>query len=355
MKKSVLFFILISSLSFSQKNLKISDLQPKTENFTFPVISYIENPLVENKINTFLQVNELEYVPDSGKTPFKFVSTDTNSYSHYIYFYDWEKLDAPKNILTIGMHGEASGAYSEEFTNWKNFDLRNGNFINAEDLFQPASKKMVEEIIQKKIKKRISDFLTKLKSEKNPPEEAEDQIALYEDCFIEHTLEDIGYFFGKDKLTFVSGRCSSHAMRALDELGSHEITFTYKELEKYWSPYAENLLSGSEKTDKTSLNNKLYQGKIDGKYPITVLISQIYTDGSFYAKYWYHKNKILIEWGGKIKDNHMSMIEDDYYSEELKEWIPRALVEAEVKGNKIIGTWQDYKTKKYLSIELEEL
>lgn len=251
MKKSALFFILIFGLSFSQKNLKISDLQPKTENFTFPVISYAENPLVENKINTFLQVNELEYVPDSGKNPFKFASTATNSYSNYVYFYDWKKLEAPKNILTIGMHGEASGAYSEDFANWKNFDMRTGNFINAEDLFQPASKKIVEEIIQKKIKKRISDFLTKLKSEKNPPEEAKDQIELYDDCFIEHTLKDIGYFFGKSKLTFVAGRCSSHAMRALDELGSHEIAFTYKELEKYWSPYAANLLSGSEKIDKT--------------------------------------------------------------------------------------------------------
>jgi hypothetical protein len=115
------------------------------------------------------------------------------------------------------------------------------------------------------------------------------------------------------------------------------------------------LLSGSEKTDRTNLSHKLYKGKIDGKYPITVLINKVYEDGSFSANYWYDKNKKLIEWNGKIKGNHISMIENDYYSEETNQWIFRALIEAELKGNTMVGTWQDYKTKKYLNLELEEL
>jgi hypothetical protein len=51
------------------------------------------------------------------------------------------------------------------------------------------------------------------------------------------------------------------------------------------------LLSGSEKTDRTNLSHKLYKGKIDGKYRITVLINKVYEDGSFSANYWYDKNK----------------------------------------------------------------
>ncbi|MDR3025969.1 hypothetical protein [Chryseobacterium sp.] len=356
MKKSIVFFLLISVLSFSQQQkVKISNLQPKTEDTVFPVVSYSENLRVENKINTFLQVDQLEYVPGSGGNPFKLASTATNSYSNYLYFYRWDKIETPENILSIAIDGEASGAYPEGFLIWKNFDLRTGNFINAEDLFQSGSIKTVESIIQKRVKKRITDFLTQLKAEKNPSEETKDQIAMYEDCFTEHTLEDIRYFFGKDKLTFVAGRCSNHAMRALDDLGSHEIELSYKELEKYWSPYARNLISGSEKADITSLNNKLYKGKIDGKYSITVLIGQVYDDGSFSAKYWYDKNKKLIEWNGKIKGHHISIIENDYYSEETNQWIFKALVEADLQGRKIIGTWQDYKTKKYLTLELEEL
>ncbi|PQA95595.1 hypothetical protein B0A69_04245 [Chryseobacterium shigense] len=359
MKRNLFFFLLISGLSFSQqKNIKISDLQPKSENAVFPVVSYVGNPLVEAKINTFLQVNELEYVPNSGSDPFKKASTATNSYGNYLYFYSWEKLETPKNIVSIGMDGEASGAYPEGFSKWINFDVRTGNFINCQDLFQPNSVKAVENIINQKVKKRVNEFLSELKSDKNPTEEVQDQIAMYEDCFMEHTLEYIGYYFGKDKLTFVAGRCSNHAMRALDDLGSHTIEIPYKDLEKYWSTYAKNLLSGSEKTDKTRFQYKLLKGKIDHKYPITVFIKHLYTDNnenSFSAMYWYDKNKKLIEWEGKISEDHISITENDYYDEKLEKWVPRAFIEADKKGNKIIGTWQDHKTKKYLNLELEEL
>jgi len=356
MRSKILFFLLISGLSFSQqKNVKITDLKPKTEDSVFPLVSYSDNSRVENKINTFLQVDQLEYIPGAEGNPFKLVSAGKTSYSNYVYFYSWEKLETPKNILSIVLDGEASGAYPESFLIWKNFDLRTGNFINAKDLFQANSVKTVENLIQKQVKKEVNDFLAQLKSEKNPSEEVLDQIAIYEECFTAFTLEDIGYYFGKDKIRFIAGRCSNHAMRALDELDSHVVEFPYKELDKYWSPYAKNLLSGSEQIDKRSLNNTLYKGKIDGKYPITVLIKNIYDDGSFSAVYWYDKNKKLIEWNGKIQGNHISLVESDYYSEEARQWMLRGLIEADIQGNKIIGTWQDNKTKKYLNIELEEL
>ncbi|MCT2562601.1 hypothetical protein [Chryseobacterium herbae] len=335
--------------------MKINNLQPVSESHTFPVISYSGKPLVENKINTFLQVSELEYVPNSGGNPFKRASTATNSYSNYVDYYSWEKLETPENILSIAMDGEASGAYPEGFLIWKNFDLRTGDFINAKDLFLPDVVKTVESLIKKRVKKEIDDFLIKLKSEKNPSDEVQEQIAIYEGCYTEYGLEDIEYYFGKDKLRFIAPRCSNHATRALDDLGSHVVEFSYKDLEKYWSPYAKNLLNGSEKSEETSFTNKLYKGKIDGKYPITVLIKRVYIDGSLSAVYWYDKNKKLIEWNGNMKGNHISITESEYYSEEARQWMLTGFVEADLKGNKITGTWQNYKTKKYLNLELEEL
>ncbi len=355
MKKGLLFFILFSCICFSQKkNVQISNLQPKSENFVFPQISYAEKPLVENKINTYLQVSQLEYVPNSGGNPSKLISTGKTSYSNFVYFYSWEKLETPKNILSIALEGEATGAYPEGFSIWKNFDLRTGNFINAKDLFQPDTVKTIENLIQKSIRKEVNDFLVQLKSEKNPSDEVSEQILMYEGCFTHFTLDGIEYYFAKDKIRFIAGRCSNHAMRALDELDSHIVEFSYRELEKYWSPYAKNLLSDSETVNKTSFDNKLYKGKIDRKYPITVLIDQVYKDGSFSADYWYDKNKKLIEWNGKLKGNHISVVENDYYSDEARQWILKALVEADLQGNKIMGTWQDYTTKKYLHLELEE-
>ncbi|MDH6250953.1 hypothetical protein M2347_000680 [Chryseobacterium sp. H1D6B] len=359
MEKAAFLFVLISVLSFSQqKNIKITDLQPKSEDYVFPVVSYSGKPSVENKINTFLQVSELEFIPGTGKNPFTLASTAANSYTNYVYFYNWEKIETPKNILSISMEGEASGAYPESFSDYKNFDLRTGNYINIQDLFQPNAVGIIEKILNQKVEKRIKDYLAELTSSKDDSEDVKDQIAMYEECLgsvNSYTLEYVKFFFGKNGLTIVRERCSNHAMRALDDLGSYNIELPYTELEKYWSPYAKNLLSGAEKAVfQPTPQNTLYRGKIDHKYPVVVLIKQIYEDGSFSAVYWYEKNKKLIEWGGTIKNNHISMIENDYHSEELKAWIPKALIEADVKGNKIIGTWQDYETKKFLNLELEE-
>ena len=134
-----MYFLLISGLSFSQQQkVKISNLQPKTEDTVFPVVSYSENPRVENKINTFLQVDQLEYVPDLAEILLNWLLQLPIPIPTICIFYSWNKIETPKNILSIAIDGEASGAYPEGFLIWKNFDLRTGNFINAKDLFQPV-------------------------------------------------------------------------------------------------------------------------------------------------------------------------------------------------------------------------
>ncbi|MDQ1160785.1 hypothetical protein QE422_001153 [Chryseobacterium sp. SORGH_AS 447] len=353
--KMTVLFLWASGLCFGQQNtIKITDLPPTSENFVFPVISYSKNSKVAEKINTYLQVDQLEYIPGTAGDPSKRVTSGKNSSSNYVYFYSWKKMKTPGNILSIIMDGEASGAYPEGFTIWKNFDLRTGNFISAEDLFRPDAVKLMESLIRKKVRKEISDFLTDLKSRKNPSEEVQDQIAMYEECSTDYTIGSIGYYFAEDSIRFVAERCSNHAMLALDDLGSHQVGFSYQELEKYWSPYAKNLLSGSQQADQTGFSNKIYKGKIDGKYPITVLIGEVYADGSFSAKYWYDKNRKLIEWHGTVKGNHISLVESSEYNEEARQWMVTALIEADLRGRKMTGTWQNQKTKKYLTLELEE-
>lgn len=359
MIRSLLFFCLISCFCFSQrKGLKIDDLQPKSENFVFPLISFAENPLVEKKINTFLQVSELEYIPETGKNPFQLASTATNTYSNYVYFYNWEKLDAPKNILSLKIEGEASGAYPESFTEYRNFDLRTGNFINIKDLFKPESLDVINSMVNENIAKIISDFIKDIKKKENS-DTAEEQIKMYEEC-LEYasggTLEYAKFFFGSNKLVIVKERCSNHAMRALDDLGEFKIELPYAKLDKHWSYYAENLLSETGKAVRqNTIQNKLYKGFIDEKYSVMVLIKDVYDDGSFSAFYWYDKIKKLIEWSGNVKNGHISITENDYHSEELKKWIPRAIIKANVNNEKITGTWQDYKTKKFLKLELKEI
>lgn len=355
-KYSLLIFYVVTNFCFAQqKEFAVVDLPPKTENTVFPMIKYPLDKKVEEKMNLYLQVSELENIPNTRKNPFQLAITATNSYTNYVYFFEWNKLETPKNILSIMLNGEATGAYPENFTNWRNFDIRTGNLINAKDLFLPESKKIIESKIQKVIIKRINDHIAPIKSSKNPSEDDLDVLSIYDNCYTEYTLDGLDYNFEKDKIVFVAGRCSNHAMRALDDLGSHVVEFSHKELEKHLSSFGKNLLSGSNTVGKTSFDNKIFKGSIDKKYPITMLVHGINEDGSFSADYWYNKEKKIINWRGEISNDHLSIIEDDYHDENLKRWIPKANIEADIKGNKILGTWQNFKTKKYYTLELEEL
>ena len=365
MKISLLvFFNLMSFFCFSQqKNLTITNLSPQSEDYNFPLISYPNNKVVENKINTFLQVSELEFIPNSGKNPFKLAETATNSYANYVYFYGWKKLNTPSNILSIEMNGEASGAYPEGFDKWYNFDIRTGDYIKSEDVFTEKGKAYLDKNINDKIHKKISAFIKEIKAEKTEDQEEiiriEEQISMYENCLTYLNKGDFQYLecsFEKDSLTFVRGRCSNHAMRAIDDLYDFKIAYSYQELKPHLSEFGKSLIFNQPKNiESKNPKFKLYKGKIADKYPIFVLINTIYEDTSMSATYWYDSKKLPIEWRGNFKNNHFSLIEDDYHDENLKAWVPRANIELQVSGNKLVGTWKDYRTKKDLKIELEAL
>ncbi len=359
-----IFIILLSSFSFAQnKNVKISDLQPKSESSVFPLISIPADKKVEEKINTFLQVTELENIPDTRKNPFQLAQTASNSYTNYVSFYEWKKLETPKNILSLFFSGEATGAYSEMFDKWNSFDLRDGNYINIKDLLTDDGIALVETKVNSAMKKEISDFIAELKTEnpteKDEKERLEEQLFLYEDCLNWVNTQNLSwfeYYFEKDHITFVRGRCSNHAMRALDDLYDYQIPVSYREIAPYLSDYGKSLIFNSPQNIGTeNPSNKLYKGRIDGKYEVYFLINEINEDDSLSVTYWYGKYKKLINLRGEFVHNRFSLIEDDYHDENQQKWIPKAFIEIDLKGKKLIGTWQDFKTKKYLKLELEEL
>lgn len=345
------------------KDVMISDLPPKIEGQVFPLISFPNNKIVEEKINIFLQVSELEFVPKSSSDPFLLARTATNSYTNYVSFYEWKKLDTPKNILSLYMNGEATGAYPEMFDMWSNFDLRTGNYIHLEDLFTEEGTKFVLQYANSSIEKEIIDFIAELKktdiSDSDTKEMVEEQLMIYEDCLESiksQNLQWFEYFFEKDSLILNRGRCSNHAMRALDDLWDYQISISYDQLKPQLTDFGKSLIFDNPKNIRSNNpSNRLYKGKIDGKYPVHFLINDIHEDESLSAIYWYDKQKKIIHLGGEFVHQHFSLVEDDYHDENLRKWIPRALIEADLKGSKIIGTWQDYKTKKFLKLELEEL
>ncbi|MCI3937759.1 hypothetical protein MQX03_11140 [Chryseobacterium aahli] len=347
--------ITMFAFGFSQQNVSITNLQPKTDISVFPLVSITNNKKAEEKINTFLQVSHLENIPNSKKNPFVYTESEKLIYGEPMHFYEWKKLNTPKNILSLSILGESIDGTPIKFNLYKNFDARTGNLISNTDLFQENSVSTVEKLIESKIKKKIDDFLKEITAKKNPDKNTKLQIEIYETCITDNILMYLDYYFENQSITFMAPRCANN-LPNLDILGTFYISFSNKELESYFSEYAKNLLSNNENAIPTkNLNYKLYKGKIEGKNPITFLFSTINEDGSFSAIYWTDDEKKLNTWDGNFTGNHISIIEKDSFDDKTRKWITKSTIEMDLTQNKMSGTWQDFKTKKYLKIELEEL
>jgi len=366
MKIYTFLFLIILNFNnvHSQKHLlNITNLQPIVKDNKFPEIHYNKNLRVEEKINTSLQLEYLEHLPNVFKSnPFEKVMYDEKNCCSYVSFYEWKKNTTPKNILSIVINGEGSGAYPEEFECYNNFDLRTGNQILLTNIFTKKGKEEIAKTLNQKIKNSIQKFLYEIKDsiknnnlDKDEKERIEEQITMYEDCIQnvdDNNLEYAEYYFEKDSLIFIRGRCSNHAMRAIDDLYTFKNSFSYKELEKDLSIYGKNLINGSSE-NKISVNpeTKFYKGKINNKYAITATITNIDSDNVVEMYYWYDKVKIPIEWSGKFKNMHFSLTE---YNQDFIKEMPLAIIEAQLIDNKIIGTWKNNETKEVLKLELEE-
>lgn len=360
MKYFLILFLFVNSVfSAQRKDVEIINLPPKTVQMVFPLVKMKNNPRVAEKINMYLQVTLLETIPHAAKNPFEKISKGTTSYQGFTNFYDWKVSSTPENILSVALSGDATGAYTENFTKYQNFDLRTGNRIDIQDVLTVEGEFFILEKCKTTIRKRIKKFLQQIEKEiaNNDEEYLKEQKELYVDCLEwlkEYDMNWFSYSFEKNQILFIRERCSNHAMRALDDLGAYEIPITYQELKPYLTDFGKSLIFNSPKNVEISNPNfRIYKGKI-GKYPVHFLVGEIYEDSSLSVIYWYDKYKNPIELRGKYIDGHFSLVEDDYHDETLKKWIPKAHIKMNLNGKNITGIWIDDQTKKQLKIILKE-
>jgi hypothetical protein len=237
--KKIIYFLLLTLGSFNtfsqSSKLIVEDLKPTIDGNKFPIIKYKNDSKVEYKINTLLQIENLEHLPNNfKKNPFEKVVMGEEGINGSTQFYGYKKNTTPENILSLMINGEATGAYSEEFEMYYNFDLRTGKKINLNDIITESGITIITKKLNKNVKQKIENFLAaRKKGHKNKEQKdlLSDQMLLYTECLdnIEQTtIEYYKYYFKKDSITFVRERCSNHAMRAIDDLGGFEINFSYK-------------------------------------------------------------------------------------------------------------------------------
>ncbi|TDO23126.1 hypothetical protein [Pedobacter duraquae] len=364
MKHTLLILLVcLTFAGFSQTTkVVITDIKPAYQGNKFPVVKSPEHPKIAEKINTFLQMKYLDHVPGIFKKhPFENVMYEPDAKRSYVFFFEWRRLKTPNNLLSIEIYGESTGAYPEAFTAYENFDLQTGDPILLNNIFNESGALSMEKILNQRIKKEITDYVVEIKAtikeNKKSTQDDTDQLDMYNECLdgIENNnMEYYSFYLEKDSITFVRGRCSNHALMAIDELGTFYERFSIKQLSGYLSSSGKKIINGSTE-DKLADTpaGKLFKGFINKKYAITMLIEKIYPDGSLSAKYWYDKYKQPIELSGNFKNGRLKLSEEELH----ETTVPAVSVKAEISANwinnkSILGTWKNIHTNQVSTLEL---
>lgn len=365
-KKWIINCLLLCVVSYAySQDLRVVNIDGKGCSGEFPFIISDSNPLAAEKINTYLNVDLLEIVPGSfKKCPFEKVMFDSVNCCAHTDFDEYSININSKTILSISISGGTSGAYPEN-ANWDyNFNAITGDVIFPDELFTKAGYSKIKKQLISKRKAIVTTFLKELnaqfKSKKFDVDEerANDQKSIYEDCL--QYINDDDFLYGrfsihKDFIVFTRERCSNHGMRAVDDLGEFSDTLKIAEISNLLSRYGKALLFEDTKECRNIKppisNTKILKGFINDKIPITCIFYRPYDDESIRLKYWYDKNKSIIDWRGTFKNkSKLNLVEDDYFDKKLDKWVLKALINADVTADSIKGTWTNQKDGKKLTI-----
>ena len=214
-------------------------------------------------------------------------------------------------VLSLRVEGEGCGAYCESFTAGHAFDAATGRHLSPGDLFTAEG---LADIARKvhannaaRLRKEIAALGSKARSK---DEEREDKIALYTECLTSRQdpayqkIEAMGRMEIDAKgVLFSQGRCSNHAMRALDDLDGFSTRFTPAQLGPSLTPYGRALLLGEGAAPApASPFDQVLHGSIDGKLPVTLRLEPLRNDGSAAATYFYDRYRKPISVFGKYRD-----------------------------------------------------
>ncbi|MGF1723151.1 hypothetical protein [Photobacterium nomapromontoriensis] len=322
-KSVITLSMLFMACSASANDFIIKDLTNSAiENSSFPFFSSEIYPQSASNINTFLQYEMLDKVYE--ESDFSKVSTspfkNTEYHRRNFYFYDY-KIKENTNYIEVSISGDGCGAYCEEFTRNFVFDTYTGQPITIIDFLSPQGRIQLEQKIRDKNIERIEPYI-----KKEPDvsfEEEHDMYIMYkychddmldEDSYANRINQNTSFELLDSGLVIKHGRCSNHALRALDEIGTFVNNFSFDELKPYLSQAGEKYLSNQPyQLPEIKTEFKIRYGKIDNKYPITV----IHTDRSGWV-YWYDKYKApidLYEGSRTGTGNNTLVLKESYYDE----------------------------------------
>lgn len=260
-------------------------------------------------------------------------------------------------LLVLAVEYEGCGAYCEHRNTAFNFDVASGRSLLLSDLITAAGREKLDRQLEARRVARVNAEIARLragilaaekkiplkaKENRLEPADAEAAIEMYQGCVklmtdLDNarfrTIDGESFRIGKEAITFYWGRCSNHAMRALDEIGDFADTLTIRELTRHFTAYGRALLLGEGSAASAGGPfDQVLTGKV-GNAPITLKLGKRSADGSIGGSYFYDKYRTPIAFFGKLTGDVMEV------SETTDDDKAAPVIRVTIRGENLKGTW----------------
>ncbi|MFI5204230.1 MAG: hypothetical protein ACHQF2_07015 [Flavobacteriales bacterium] len=303
----------------------------------FPEIISEKHWKVASYINEYLHMDFLHIMPHTKGNPFEAISPADGEMNGTTGI-GFTMENNSSRIFSVSVSADYTSAYTENFTLFYNFNAQTGEYITLYDLFSKESMVRIQQTLVAQRVAEIKDFISSLDTN---DETGYEQYQLYTACIPymkESALEYESFFLTDTTITFVHGRCSNHAMRAIDDLDAYYNTFSFSSLKNEFSAFANELIYGKPSKAKSKPAYpamKLMKGKIDKDLYVTFIMGRMFTDSpDVSGMYFYDKEGNMIELSATIDKQQWAVIE--YSGPNIK----NAGMKGEYKDGVFKGRWQ---------------
>ena len=267
---------------------------------------------------------------------------------------------ANPRLLALGFSGEGCGAYCEEFANTRVFDLRDGRELSLGDLLTVegfvAVGQRVDAERRRAYQKQVRELKAALKSapKGKKDDDGVDRLALNEECLKQVETEPstpqglLGDGFSLDGhggLVLSFGRCSNHAMRALDDVGEITVAFRAADLKALLTPYglAVARQEGDAPPPPAGFDRRELHGRLGGAL-VTMKLEPLRDGVETHGWYAYDKYRTPIALAVHQEGSDVHAVEQT---------ASQGRFDLTSAGGSLAGTWTDKDGNKRLPVILQ--
>lgn len=330
--------------------------QPKPDEIVAPFVVAPDARLAEN-INDQLYI-DLFQAPAPAR-PGKFLSEADGIVITGLAHLNFAVARNDDHILALAYDGEACGAYCEGYQDYVNFDLGSGRKIALDDLITQRGQRTImrkmRELQRDMYRDSVAALTKQFNEEQGKPDAldlgTQDRLTLNKDCLnqaldaltaLDKTKEpvklgDYHFSLAAEQFTIPLGRCSNHAMRALDDVGDIDFVLSYADLKPHLTSYGKYLLfNEAAPPAQITPYGQMLHGQMDGKTPIAMLLYK----GALNAVsgvYYYEKYRKLITLNGREQSGFIELNES--MPEVIGQRQEQATMHLNINGNRLSGKW----------------